>query len=180
MTMSLDGFVNDRSGDLSPLYPDLAALRRTKMLQDSIRKTGAVVMGRGAYDVANGDFTGYEFQVPLFIVTRHPPKVRPKGENARLKVRFVTEGLDRAMALAKRAAGRNDVTVVGGADILHQVLAKGLADELLVGIVPIFLGGGLRMFDGLDGMGIRLERRRVMESPGRTDVVFRVVKPSRR
>ena len=43
MTMSLDGFVADRHGDVSQLYPDLGALRNTEMLDESIRATGAVV-----------------------------------------------------------------------------------------------------------------------------------------
>ena len=58
MTVSLDGFVNDRGGGVERLYPDLEALRETEMLQDSIRATGAVVMGRRAYDMAGGDLTG--------------------------------------------------------------------------------------------------------------------------
>ena len=44
-TLSLDGFMNDRNGDVSRLYPDLEALRSTEMLQEEIRTTGAVVMG---------------------------------------------------------------------------------------------------------------------------------------
>ena len=58
-TMSLDGYIKDRQGSVEPLYPDLAALRETEMLQKSMRSTGAVVMGRHAYDMANGDFTYY-------------------------------------------------------------------------------------------------------------------------
>ncbi len=61
-TMSLDGFIADRHGDVSRLYPDLDALRKTEMLQEEIRTTGAVVMGRHAYDMAQGDLTGYEFR----------------------------------------------------------------------------------------------------------------------
>jgi hypothetical protein len=52
MTMSLDGFVNDRRGDAGPLYPNLAELRETEWLQEVIRTTGAVVMGRHSYDMA--------------------------------------------------------------------------------------------------------------------------------
>ena len=73
MTMSLDGFVNDRQGSVARLYPDLAALQKTEMLREAIANTGSVVMGRRAYDMANGDFTGYEFQVPIFVVTHRPP-----------------------------------------------------------------------------------------------------------
>ena len=48
-TLSLDGFMNDRNGDISRLYPDLEALREIEMLQEEIRTTGAVVMGRRSY-----------------------------------------------------------------------------------------------------------------------------------
>src|SRR5260370_15537926 len=73
-TMSLDWFMNDRNGDVSRLYPDLQALRRTEMLQEEIQTTGAVVMGRRAYDMAEGDLTDYEFQVPIFVLTHHVPE----------------------------------------------------------------------------------------------------------
>jgi hypothetical protein len=45
-TMSLDGFMNDRNGDISRLYPDLEELHRTEILQEEIQMTGAAVMGR--------------------------------------------------------------------------------------------------------------------------------------
>ncbi len=54
-TLSLDGFMNDRKGRVDSLYPDLNELRKTEMLQESIRITGSVVMGRRAYDMAEGD-----------------------------------------------------------------------------------------------------------------------------
>src|SRR5688572_17558525 len=96
MTMSLDGYVNDRNGGVGRLYPDLEALRQTDVLQEAINKTRAVVMGRHAYDMANGDFTGYEFQVPIFVVTHHVPAKAAKGENEELKFNFITDGIERA------------------------------------------------------------------------------------
>ena len=80
-TMSLDWFMNDRHGDVSRLYPDFEALRRTEMLQEEIQTTGAVVMGRRAYDMAEGDLTDYEFQVPIFVLTHAIPEQVVKGEN---------------------------------------------------------------------------------------------------
>ena len=52
MTMSLDGFISDRNGDIGILYSDLDTLRESEGLQEMIRTTGAVVMGRHAYDMA--------------------------------------------------------------------------------------------------------------------------------
>jgi hypothetical protein len=48
-TMSLDGYVNDRAGSVGTLYPDLDTLRDTALMQESIKNTGAVVMGRNAF-----------------------------------------------------------------------------------------------------------------------------------
>lgn len=176
MTTSLDGFVNDRNGSVERLYPDLAALRKTQFLQEAIAYTGAAVMGRRAYDMADGDFTGYEFQVPIFVVTHRPPKDAPRGQNANLTITFVPEGVEEAVQRAKKAAGTRDVTVVGGASTAQQCIRAGLADELEVGIVPVIFGEGLRLFENLGDRAPRLETTRVLESPGRTDIKYRVVK----
>src|SRR6476646_10067271 len=103
-TMSLYGFINDRDGSVEPLYPDLAELRETKWLQDSIRDTGAAVMGRHTFDMAQGDLTGYEYQVPIFVVTHNPPEEEIKGQNENLTVTFVTDGIESAISQAKAAA----------------------------------------------------------------------------
>ena len=177
MTMSVDGFVNDRNGQVSALYPDLEALRKTEFLQDEIRRTGAVVMGRNAFDMANGDFTGYEFQVPIFVLTHHVPEQPVKGENDQLRLTFVTDGIESAVTQARAAAGDKDVTVIGGPNTAQQLIRAGLVDELQIGMMPILLGDGLRFFEHLHGQEVELERVRIIESPVRTDVRYRVIKP---
>ncbi len=175
-TLSLDGFMNDRNGDVSRLYPDLEALRSTEMLQEEIRTTGAVVMGRRTYDMAEGDLTGYEYQVPIFVLTHLIPKQVIKGVNDQLTVTFVTDGIQHAIEQAKAAAGDKHVMVVGGANTAQQCLRTGLVDEIHMGIVPVFLGEGLRFFDPLVNEQMELERTKVFEPPMRTDLWFRVVK----
>src|SRR5436309_2909311 len=176
MTISLDGFVNDRNGDVSRLYPDLGALRQTEMLQEVIKTSGAVVMGRRAYDMAEGDFTDYEFQVPIFVLTHHIPEKVAKGENDQLTLTFVTDGIQSAIEKAKAAAGDKHVMVVGGAHTAQQCLRAGLVDEIHMGIVPVLFGEGLRFFGHLVNEQMELERMRVFASPTRTDLWFRVVK----
>lgn len=174
--MSLDGFVNDRHGSISRLYPDLDALRKTELLQEEIVSTGAAVMGRRAYDMAQGDLTGYEFQVPIFVLTHHVPDRAAKGENANLRLHFVTGGIESAIEQAKAAAGDNDVMVIGGASTAQQVLRAGLADVIQILLVPVLFGGGLRFFDHLGPAHVELERTRASEYPGFTDLRFRVIK----
>ena len=175
--LSLDGFMSDRNGDLSRLYPDLEAFGQEEVLIESIRTTGAVVMGRRAYDMAQGDFTGYEYQAPIFVLTHRPPEKPAKGENDKLSFSFVTDGIVSAIAKAKAAAGDKYVTVVGGAQTAQACLQAGLMDEIQVHIMPLLLGEGLRLFENLGPQPIELERIKVIVSPtGRTDILFRVVK----
>jgi dihydrofolate reductase len=71
MTISLDGFVADQNGNAGRLYPDLAALRHTAYMKDTIEQTGAVLMGRRTFEMGDPDsYVGtYEFQGPIFVLT---------------------------------------------------------------------------------------------------------------
>ena len=55
MTSSLDGFVADQSGGVDRLYPDLAGLRNTAYMNALIDETGAVLMGRGTFEMGEPD-----------------------------------------------------------------------------------------------------------------------------
>ena len=179
MTMSLDGFINDRSGSVEAMYLDLDTLRNTEPMRESILNTGAVVMGWNAYAMAEDpdSYAGnYEFQVPIFVLTHEVPKRLPK-QTGKLTFTFVTDGIESAIGQAKAAAGDKDIAIIGGASTAQQCIKAGLADELHIDIMPVFLCGGLRLFEDIGTEQIRLERMKVMESPaGRTHLGFRVVK----
>jgi len=178
-TMSLDGFINDHSGSVDALYSDLADWRETKLGKESIQNTGAVVMGRNSYAMAeNPDwFAGnYEYQVPIFVLTHRAPKKKPK-ETTQLTFTFVTDDIESAVQQARAVAGNKEVNIIGAANTAQQCLKAGLADELHVDIMPGFLGGGLRPFESITNGQIQLERLKVMELPGgRTHLRFRFVK----
>jgi dihydrofolate reductase len=179
MTISLDGFVNDLSGSVAPLYPDHASFRESEPLQETIQKTGAVVMGKNAFAMAEDPdwyAYNYEFQVPIFVVTHQIPNKHPK-ETDKLSFTFVIDGIESAIQQAKTAAGDKEVTVVGGASTLRQCLQAGVADELHIDLMPILLCGGLRLFEDFGVSPIQLERLDVVKLPsGRTHFKFRVVK----
>jgi dihydrofolate reductase len=176
MTMSLDGFVNDRSGSVALLYPDFEAIVQSEELQEAIRTTGAVVMGRRSYEMGNGDFSGYEFQAPIFVLTHQAPEQVAKGENENLTFTFVTEGIVQAINQAKVAAGDKDVTVVGGASTIRQCIAAGLVDELHLDLRSVLLSDGLRLFDRSSAPPIELESIDERHSPGVTHLRYRVPK----
>jgi dihydrofolate reductase len=177
MTSSLDGFIADLGGGLDRLYPDLEALQNTPYMNSLIEETGAVLMGRRAFEMGDPDwFVGnYEFQVPIFVLTHHPPAVHPK-QDERLTFTFVTDGVESAVKQAKAAAGDRSVTVVGGASVIQQLLRAGLVDELHVDYMPVLLGEGLRPFDAAGLGDVELEKIGVLEEGARTSLRFRVKK----
>jgi dihydrofolate reductase len=170
MTVSLDGYAADENGSVSRLYTDFAALRESEYLTASIAETGAVLMGKRAFEMGDPDSWGdYEYQVPIFVLTHSPPEVAPKH----LTFTFVTDGVESAVAQATEAAGDKVVTVVGGVSTVNQLLRAGLADELHLDVMPVLLAGGLRFFEeGLEH--VRLAKLEVQEVGKRTGLRFRV------
>jgi dihydrofolate reductase len=71
MTMSLDRFVNDISGSVASLYSDFETYQNTEPYKESIQNTGAVVMGKNTFEMAEDPewYVDYEFQVPIFVLT---------------------------------------------------------------------------------------------------------------
>jgi dihydrofolate reductase len=176
-TMSLDGCISDAEGGVGALYPDFEAMRTSEVVQDSMRTTGAVVMGRRTFAMGDPEeyADSYEYQVPIFVVTHTPPAKAPK-QNDRLTFTFVTDGAASALRQARAAAGDRDVMVIGGREVAHQCLRTGLVDELELGVAPVLLGGGLRFFEGLDP-AIKFETVRVRPEPGMTNFTLRVIGP---
>ncbi|THF85018.1 hypothetical protein E7T09_18415 [Deinococcus sp. KSM4-11] len=176
MFVSLDGFVNDPQGKVGALYPDPAVLMETAFMQDSIRDTGAVVMGRRAFDMGKpDDYVGqYEYQVPIFVLTHHPPAVAPK-QDEHLTFTFVTGGIEDAVARAQAAAGDREVLVIGGANTAQQALEAGVIDEVEIGVAPLLLGSGTPLFGPLRHP-VRLERLRATDIGDATLLRYRVIR----
>lgn len=152
------------------------------VLVESIASTGAVVMGRRMFSGGEGPWSddpnadGWwgdtpPFGVPVFVVTHHPRETVAKQGGTTFA--FVTEGAEAALEQARAAAGERNVAVAGGASVAQQLLRAGLVDEMQLHLVPILLGGGVRLLEGLgDGVGLKIER--VIESPSVTHLRYRV------
>jgi dihydrofolate reductase len=179
MSMSLDGFINDSNGNVDKLYSDFTELHDVPSFKQMIEQTGAVIMGRRTYDMAdafewaNDD---YEFQTPIFVVTHAAPARFPEG-NGKLSFTFVTDGIESAVSQALHAAGNKDVQVIGGANTIQQCLSAGLCDELAIDIMPVLLGNGIRLFEHIATSAVQLERIKVEETTSaRTSITFKVKK----
>jgi dihydrofolate reductase len=131
---------------------------------------GAIVSGRRTFDIAGGWRNGHPIDVPIFVVTHEAPTA---GEWSP-QVRFVPEGLEKAVELAREAAGDKDVSVCA-ANTVQQLLRAGMLDEIEVSVTPTLLNGGVRLFDRLGDQPIDLEQISVTPSEGVTHLRYRVV-----
>jgi dihydrofolate reductase len=154
-----------------------------EIVEESLRATGAVVMGRRMFSGGEGPWKddpnadgwwGDEppFRVPVFVLTHHARETVIKQGGTSFT--FVTDGIEAALEQARAAAGDKDVAVAGGATIVQQYLKAGLLDELQIHVVPVLLGGGVSLFDRLGNDPIELDATRVIESPSVTHLRFRV------
>jgi len=190
LSVSLDGFIaGANDGPANPLgdggerlfawmnaseanrvHPYLAPPDASKgIVEEWMTTSGAIISGRRTFDIADGWKDGHPVDVPIFVVTHYPPaegKWSPR-------VSFVTEGVERALELARDAAG-DRVIGISGASVAQQVLRLGKLDEIQVSVTPLLLGAGVRLFDGFDGP-IRLEQTRVIPSDGVTHLRYRVL-----
>ncbi|WP_318217540.1 dihydrofolate reductase family protein [Streptomyces sp. SCL15-6] len=123
---------------------------------DRLSAAGAFIMGRNMFGPVRGEWdrrwNGWwgddpPFHAPVFVLTHHPREPQPMAGGT--TYHFVTDGIASALARARAAAGDGDVLVHGGATTVNQYLAAGLVDELRLHIVPLTLGAGTRLFEGV-------------------------------
>jgi dihydrofolate reductase len=153
------------------------------VFDEEIANVGAEIMGRGKFGPAArgpwGDdpWPGWwgddpPFHKPVFVLTHHEREPLTLSDTT---YAFVTDGIEAALERAREAAGDKDVFIGGGANAINQYLAARLVDELELHVVPIVLGGGARLFDGVSS-DLKLEPLRTVEAPGVTHLKYRVVK----
>lgn len=83
--------------------------------------------------------------------------------------------LETGVSAATASAGEKYVNVLG-ANIARQCLQAGLLDEILVFIVPVLLGDGVRLFDHPGGATVKLDRLSLVQGPKAANLWFTVVR----
>lgn len=187
MSMSLDGYVADPddgvdevfdwyfSGDVEVVTPSRAFTFRVsppsaEHLKGLMAEVGAMLTGRRTFDRANGWEGRHPFDVPAFVVTRRVPEGWPRPGST---VRFVTDGIESAVAQAKAAAAPKFVGV-HGAQTIQQCLDAGLLDEIHVDLAAVLLGKGVPLFDHLANTPVALGNPTVVAGVGVTHLRYPV------
>jgi dihydrofolate reductase len=142
---------------------------------------GATVMGRNMFGGGPGPWSAEPwngfwgdnppYHHPVFVLTHHARD--PLEMEGGTTFYFVANGIESALEQAREAAEGKDVSLGGGASAAQQYLAAGLLDEVLLSLVPVFLGGGTRLFDNLGTNVARPQQIEVVEAPGVTHLRYR-------
>ncbi|PNG23558.1 dihydrofolate reductase family protein [Streptomyces cahuitamycinicus] len=147
---------------------------------DRLNTAGAFIMGRnmfgpvrGAWDRPWNGWWGADppFHAPVFVLTHHTREPQPMEGGT--TYHFVTDGIAPALDRARAAAGGGDVTVLGGATTINQYLAACLIEELRLHIVPLMLGAGTRLFEGVPPLTLEQVTSRAASRV--THVTYRVL-----
>jgi dihydrofolate reductase len=147
---------------------------------DQMTAAKAFIMGRNMFGPVRGEWdrqwNGWwgddpPFHAPVFVLTHHAREPQPMDGGTTYY--FVTDGIESALAQARAAAGDGGVAIHGGATTINQYLAAGLIDELRLHIVPLTLGAGTRLFEGVPPLKLEQVKSRAASSV--THVTYRVL-----
>ena len=176
-SMSLDGFIGaplDATG--SPSWPRMSRFVAREDLTEIAAATGAMLIGRRTWDAGDkmeADEPGsvdYPFSGPMFLLSHRP--LEPPDPD----VRVLSGDIGEAVATALDAAGGKDLEILG-ADVATQCLQRGLVDEIMVYVLPMLAGDGVRFWSpGLTR--VDLEPVSAGRSGDATILRFRVQKQS--
>jgi dihydrofolate reductase len=182
MSMSLDGFIAGPNagmghglGDGGDRLHDWSFDSEDGVNGIVVREflaTGATVAGRMTFEPAGGWNGDHHDGVPIWVYSRREPGIDISG----WPLVTYTDDLATAFAEATAAAGDKNV-LVHGATVAQLALAAGLLDELEIHVIPVLLGDGRRLFEGV--ANTELERVRVLEGDGVTHMRYRVKRPGR-
>jgi dihydrofolate reductase len=153
----------------------------SRVVEESIAGIGATIMGRNMFGGHPGGWDAKQpwkgwwganppFHHPVFVLTHHARA--PLELEGGTRFVFVTDGIESALAQARRAANGKDVSLAGGAKAAQRYLRAGWVDEMEINLAPVLLGSGERLFDNIGTDLHGLELVRTIAAPGVTHLKF--------
>lgn len=166
-SMSLDGLIAGPNHEMDWMG---TYTHDTDLVEEVIATTGAILSGRRAYDWGSKLFPGETakqayggaWSGPVFVLTHHPEDAVPEEG-----LTFLDCSLEEAVRIGLEAANGKNLEIFGG-DLAHQAASQGLIDELIIHLLPVMLGTGVRMFESEELVNLQWERTGVYTSQDQT------------
>ena len=118
------------------------------LILETIQRTGAFIMGKRMFEEGEVSWPNDLYKADVFVLTHEVRE--PWIQEGTTRFIFINDGIESALQKAKQSAMGKDIRIQGGAETIQQFLNAGLIDEFLIHIAPVFLGRGVRLFDGMN------------------------------
>ncbi|MFA5894206.1 MAG: dihydrofolate reductase family protein [Candidatus Shapirobacteria bacterium] len=194
IAISVDGFTAGQNQSFEKPFGDnfdVDLLRRWMFVEsekknhqkeiDAILDAGAFIMGSNMFGPKDRrdtvEWRGWwgdepPYHAPVFVLSHQPRESFNMAGGTSFT--FVTDGIESALAQAKKAAGERNVAISGGASTINQFLSAGLIDELWLHIVPVTIGVGTKLFE--DVPPLKLEPMEVSGNALVTHIRYKILK----
>lgn len=141
-----------------------------KYIRETIARTGAFIMGKRMFEEGEASWPNDLYKADVFVLTHEIRE--PWIQEGTTTFYFINDGIEHALALARQSAKDKDIRIQGGANTIQQFLNAGLIDEFFIHIAPVFLGSGIRLFDGINKDKYEIQIAEVLPSAVTTHIRY--------
>jgi len=146
----------------------------SKLIEDVFARAGAYIMGKRMFEEGEVSWPEDLFKADVYVLTHE--KREPLVQKGTTTFYFINDGIESALEKAKQSAKGKDIRIQGGANTIQQYLNAGLIDEFFIHIAPVFLGTGIRLFDGMDKDKYDFQIAEVISSDATTHIRYKLTK----
>jgi len=146
----------------------------SKLIDDVFARTGAYIMGKRMFEEGEVVWANDLYEADVYVLTHETRE--PWVQEGSTTFYFINDGIESALEKARQSAKEKDIRIQGGANTIQQFLNAGLVDEFLIHIAPVFLGSGIRLFDGIDNNKYDIQIEEVIPSDLTTHLRYKLTK----
>ncbi|NNV53958.1 dihydrofolate reductase family protein [Limnovirga soli] len=145
-----------------------------KFIRATIERTGAYIMGKRMFEEGEASWPNDLYKADVYVLTHEERE--PWVQEGTTTFYFINDGIESALNKAKQSAKGKDIRIQGGANTIQQYLQAGLVDEFFIHIAPVFLGTGIRLFEGIDNNTYHIAIEEVVPSTLTTHLRYRLTR----
>ena len=197
VALSLDGFMaGENRGPKNPLGDDGPSIhnwmfaqkafwdyhgkdagedsgRDGRLIDNTFARAGSCIMGKRMFEEGEANWPEDLFKTDVYVLTHE--KREPWIQKGTTAFYFINDGIESALAKAKKSAANKDVRISGGAETIQQFLNAGLIGEFTIHFSPVLLESGLRLFEKIKKNRFIFEIDEVVESDLSTHIKYKVI-----
>ena len=144
----------------------------SELIDEVFARTGSYIMGKRMFEEGEVHWAENLYKADVYVLTHE--KREPWVQKGTTTFYFVNDGIQSALEKARKSAKGKDIRIQGGANTIQQFLSAGLVDEFF--IASLFLGSGIRLFDGIDKGKYDIEIVEVLPSTLTTHLRYKLTK----